>query len=66
MVPAQPQRTIGNYEPWESVIGCVDLQGVRYWPSFDLSKGVIFGDNGFGSSGKWLDVLIEVDAPPAP
>jgi hypothetical protein len=66
MVPAQPQRTIGNYEPWESVIGCEDLQGVRYWPSFDLARSVIFGDNGFGAAGKWLDVLIEVDAPPAP
>jgi hypothetical protein len=67
MVPAQPQRTIGNFEPWEGTIGVVDLQtGVRYWPSFDLGKGVVFPDNSFGAAGKWLDVLIEVDAPPAP
>jgi len=60
MVPAQPQRTIGNYEPWEWTIGG------GAWPSFDLGKGVIFGDNKFGDAGKWLDVLIEVDTPPAP
>ncbi len=60
MVPAQPQRTIGNYEPWEGTTGG------GAWPSFDLGKGVIFPDNGFGSAGKWLDVLIEADAPPAP
>jgi hypothetical protein len=69
MVPAQPQREMRINllgEKWESIIGCVDLQGVRYWPSFDLTRSVIFGDNGFGAAGKWLDVLIEVDAPPAP
>jgi hypothetical protein len=72
MVPAQPQRTIGNFEPWEDVDTCVDpthgsrTYGFRCWPSFDLLKGVVFRDNGFDSAGKWLDVLIEVDAPPAP
>jgi hypothetical protein len=60
MVPAQPQRTIGNYEPWEVTIGG------GAWPSFDLARGVIFDDNKFGDAGKWLDVLIEADAPPAP
>jgi|688.fasta_scaffold101707_2 hypothetical protein len=60
MVPAQPQRTIGNYEPWEGAIGG------GAWPSFDLARSVIFDDNKFGDAGKWLDVLIEVDAPPAP
>jgi len=60
MVPAQPQRTIGNYEPWEGPIGG------GAWPSFDLGRGVIFSDNNFGAAGKWLDVLIEADAPPAP
>jgi hypothetical protein len=60
MVPAQPQRTIGNFEPWEGTIG----DGA--WPSFDLAKGVIFSDNGFGAAGKWLDVLIEADASAAP
>ena len=69
MVPAQPQREMRLNllgEKWESIIECVDLQGVRYWPSFDLARGVIYADNPFGSAGKWLDVLIEVDAPPAP
>ncbi|MEI6148322.1 MAG: hypothetical protein WCS01_04440, partial [bacterium] len=70
MVPAQPQRTVGRndfYGAWQSVIGVEDLQtGVRCWPSFDLARSVIFLDNNFGAAGKWLDVLIEADAPPAP
>ncbi len=70
MVPAQPQwkmKLDWNGEKWESFDSCVDLQtGIRHWPSFDLARGVIYADNPFGSDGKWLDVQIEVDAPPAP
>jgi hypothetical protein len=67
MVPAQPQRVrvLPKGGPtWESFDTCVDQQGVRYWPSFKI--GPFYVDNPFGAAGKWLDVLIEVDAPPAP
>ena len=65
MVPAKPplQLTFVSETWWESFDTCVDLQGVRHWPNFMLSP--IF-DNPFGASGKWMDVLIEADAPPAP
>jgi len=66
MVPAQPQREMSINrmgEKWESFDSCVDLEGVRCWPSFEIRP--TFSDNPFGSAGKWLDVLIEADAPPA-
>ena len=60
MVPAQPplQLSYVGETWWES------FEGVRPWPSFKLSP--IFNDNPFGAAGKWLDVWIEADAPPAP
>ena len=60
MVPAQPQRRMSINllgEKWESFDGGA-------WPSFEIRP--TFADNPFGSAGKWLDVLIEVDTPPAP
>jgi len=65
MVPAQPplKLAFGAETWWESFDAPVDPQGVHPWPSFTLSP--IF-DNPFGAAGKWVDVWIAADAPPAP